>query len=125
VTPETAAWARKAIVRPSEGPWRQLGRAPLNRRGWTYSLLLGSAEVPEDASVNQRGFASHIQLGHFFTGQLGLLLDFSMGWAENEFQETMYDSRTSLELQFLPLAVGKLHAGGFGQAGIAYRLDDS
>ena len=125
VTPETAAWARKAVVRTSEGPWRPLGRAPLNRRGWTYSVLLGTSEVPAANSSNERGFTGHIQFGRFPSRELGILLDISMGWAENEFAETMYDSRTSLELQYFPVALGILHAGGFGQLGVGYRLDDS
>ena len=124
LTPETAAWARKAIVRPSEGPWRPLGRAPLNRKGWTYSVLLGSSEVPEIGG-NQRGFTSHIQFGRFASKELGVLLDLSMGWAEDEVGDTIYDSRTSLELQFMPVGVGILHAGVFGQIGLGYRLDDS
>lgn len=124
ITPETAAWARKAMVRPEEGPWHELGRAPLNRRGWTYGMLVGSAEVPE-VGGNSRGFTSHIQFGHFFTGQLGLLFDLSMGWAENSFGETISDVRTSAELQLLPLALGRLHGGGFGQIGLGNRLDDT
>ena len=125
VTPEQAAWARKAIVRPSEGSWRTLGRAPLNRKGWTYSLLMGSAEVPELESSNKRGFTSHIQFGRFASKQLGFLLDISLGWADDQFGDTMYDSRTSFEVQFIPVSLSKLHAGVFGQVGVGYRLDDS
>lgn len=124
MTPEQAAWARKAIVRPSEGPWRPLGRAPLNRQGWTYSVLLGSAEFPDGDGAVQRGFMSHIQFGGFPTRQLGILLDISMGWADDSFNERIYDSRTALELQFMPVGLGKLHAGVFGQLGVGYRLDD-
>ncbi|MEM9492730.1 MAG: hypothetical protein AAGC55_26515, partial [Myxococcota bacterium] len=124
LTPEDANWARRAIVRPSEGPWRPLGRAPLNRVGWTYSLLLGSAEVV-DASTNERGFTSHIQFGRFISPEVGLLLDLSMGWSQDDLGETLYDSRSSFEVQVIPVDIGKLHAGGFGQIGVGYRLDDS
>lgn len=125
VTPETATWARKAVIRSSEGPWRELGRAPLNRRGWTYALLLGSSEVPNDVSADARGFTSHIQFGHFFSQEIGVLLDVSLGWAENELGDVLYDSRTGLELQFMPLAAGRFHGGGFAQIGAGTRLDDT
>src|SRR5690606_36617411 len=45
ITPEVAAWAEKAVVRDDEGPWTELGRRPLDRQGFTYSLLLGSSEI--------------------------------------------------------------------------------
>src|SRR5262249_5128141 len=35
-------WAQKAFIRPSEGPWTELERAPLDRVGFTYNLLLGT-----------------------------------------------------------------------------------
>ena len=124
LTPEQAAWAQKALVRPSEGPWTELGRAPLNRQGWTYAVLLGSSEFPDGDGSVQRGFTSHIQFGRFTSRQFGILLDVSMGWAEDALQDRIYDSRTSLELQFMPVGLGKLHAGVFGQAGLGYRLDD-
>jgi len=125
VTPETAAWARQAIVRPNEGPWRNLGRAPLDRRGWTYSMLIGSSEVPDGASADQRGFTSHIQFGRFFSQQVGVMLDISLGWANSVTNDVLYDSRTGLELQFMPLSAGRFHAGGFAQMGLGQRLDDT
>lgn len=124
ITPETAAWARKAVVREREGPWRPLGRAPLNRRGWTYSLLMGSSETPLPGDTGVRGFASHVQLGRFVTPEFGVLLDVGMGWGETELGAAIYDSRHALELQYLPLAAGIFHGGLFGQVGMGYRLDD-
>lgn len=125
ITPETAAWTRKAIVRESEGPWRTLGRAPLNRRGWTYSMLVGSAETPISQGPNARSFASHIQFGRFVSQETGILFDLSLGWSESELGDVIYDSRSAVELQYLPLSAGPLHGGGFGQIGTAYRLDDN
>ena len=124
LTPELAASAHKAVVRDGEGPWKPLGRAPLNRRGWTYSVLMGSSETPMIDEPGLRGFAAHVQLGRFVTPQMGVLLDFGVGWADNEFGDTVYDSRNSLELQFLPFSASIIHAGLFGQIGMGYRLDD-
>lgn len=125
ITPELAAWSRKAVILDTEGPWQPLGRAPLDRAGWTYSVLLGSSETPIDDQTRIRGFASHIQLGRFLSQEVGVLLDFSLGWADDEAGATLYDSRSALELQLMPLDAGRLHAGAFGQIGTAYRLDDS
>jgi hypothetical protein len=125
VTPEVAAGTRRAVVRESEGPWQQVGRAPLNRQGWTYSVLMGSAETPLAGEPEARGFASHIQFGRFVSGNLGVLFDFGMGWADNQLGDTVYDSRSAIELQFMPMAASILHAGLFGQLGVGYRLDDS
>jgi hypothetical protein len=124
ITPETAAGARKAVVRESEGPWRTLGRAPLSRRGWTYSMLMGSSETPLPGQPGVRGFASHVQLGRFMTPHFGVLLDFGVGWGETDVGAAIYDSRHALELQYLPLDAGILHGGLFGQVGMGYRLDD-
>src|SRR5690606_27728348 len=82
LTPEVAAWADAAVVRQEEGPWRQLGRAPLNRRGLTYSLLLGGGEVSLIGDDPQPGFAGHIQFGFFPTQEVGVQLDLGFGWAE-------------------------------------------
>jgi hypothetical protein len=125
VTPEVAEWTRKAVIRDSEGPWRPIQRAPLNRAGWTYSVLLGTSEVPLASGDPTRGFMGHIQFGHFFTGELGLLFDIGLGWADDPLGNVVYDSRNALELEFMPLDLGRLHGGVFGQVGFGRRLDDS
>jgi len=121
---DTAAWAQKAFVRPQEGPWTPLGRAPLNRRGWTYSVLLGSGEIPSTTGSNAAGFMSHIQLGHFPTRDVGVLFDIGLGWRDDETAKSVFNSRFALELQVLPVSAGRIHAGVFGQGGTAARFDD-
>ncbi len=125
LTPELATWTRKAMVREGDGGWRRLERAPLNRRGWNYSLLFGSAEVPVENNENGRGYAAHIQLGHFFTKHVGLLADLGLGWTRNLENEYMTDMRLGAELQVLPFSGGRFHAGGFGQIGHGWRFDDT
>jgi hypothetical protein len=125
VTPEVAEWARRAVVRESEGPWRPIQRAPLNRRGWTYSVLLGTSEVPLASGDATRGFMGHIQIGHFFTREVGLLFDIGLGWAGDQFGNVVFDSRNALELEYLPLDLGIVHGGVFGELGFGRRLDDS
>jgi len=132
LTPEHAAWASKAFVRPSEGPWIRPERAPLNRRGWTYSVLLGSAQIPsgQEAAAGigtdsaEPGFLGHIQLGRYVTKQTGILLDFGLGWRTNEFENSVFEARNAVEIQHMPLAAGSFHLGGYGQIGIGLRAED-
>jgi hypothetical protein len=124
IDPQTAAWAQKALVRPGEGPWTTLGRAPLNRQGWTYSVLMGAGKIASVDDTVEPGFFSHIQLGNFPSKELGIVLDIGLGWRDNLADATVFDSRYGLELQAMPVAAGKLHAGGFGQIGIGARFED-
>jgi hypothetical protein len=122
--PGAVGWARKAFVREEEGPWRRLARAPLDRVGFTYSLLLGTGEVPAYDGVKGAGFLSHIQLGYFPIQQLGLLMDIGLGWRNDETYSDIFHSRYAFEVQVLPLAAGAFHAGAYGQLGAAYRFED-
>jgi hypothetical protein len=122
--PETAAFARKAFVREEEGPWTRLRRAPLDRVGFTYSLLLGSSEVIAYDGFRRAGFMSHIQFGYFPVQQIGFGLDIGLGWRTDRDFTDIFQSRYALELQALPLAAGKLHAGVYGEIGLAYHFED-
>lgn len=132
LTPELAAWAEKAYVRPSEGPWQNAERAPLNREGWTYSVMLGYGQIPsgqeEAAGIStdsaEPGFLGHIQLGRFISKETGILLDFGLGWRDNEFNNAIFEARNALEIQHFPVDAGMLHFGGYGQIGIGLRAED-
>ncbi len=122
---QTAAWADHAYVRSNEGPFMKLGRAPLNRKGFTYSVLLGAGEVPlADGFEAEPGFNGHIQFGYFFSKQVGLQFDLGMAWTEDDVANTIYTSRNSLELQAFLAKAGPVHGGIFGQIGVASRFDD-
>lgn len=124
LTPEQARWAVKAMVHPRDGAWRELERAPLNRQGWTYSVYGGAAQIPGIDGRIDRGFLGHIQLGFFPTPTVGINLDFAMGWRDNQLDQTVFESRNSLELQVLPLSAGIVHAGGYGSLGFGLQVDD-
>lgn len=132
ITPELAAWASKAYVRPSEGPWVNAERAPLNRQGWTYAVLLGSAQIPSgqesaagiDTDSAEPGFLGHIQFGRYISKTTGIVLDFGLGWRTNEFDNSVFEARNSIEIQHMPVAAGALHVGGYGQVGIGLRAED-
>jgi hypothetical protein len=124
VTPDVAQWAHHGSVRDVEGPWQPLGRAPLNRRGFTYSLLLGAGQVPLLGDDPTAGFLGRFQLGFYPTRQLGIQADIAYNWTEDERGATIFDGRYSLEADFLPFSAGKIHAGGYGQIGFASLSDD-
>jgi hypothetical protein len=124
ITPEQAAWADHAVVRETEGPWSEQGRAPLDREGFTYGLLFGSAQMPSFTGDKGAGFQGHIQLGYFPLQQFGLQLDIGLGSRQNEMGLTLFDGRYALEADIFPVAVSILHAGVFGQVGKAQRIED-
>jgi hypothetical protein len=121
----TAAWTDKAVVKPTEGPWLQLDRAPLTRTGATYGMYGGTGTLRSAAGELGAGPAFTIQAGYFFNQQVGLLFDVMLGWRENTELATLFESRYMAEIQALPLQAGILHAGGYVGGGVAYRFEDS
>jgi hypothetical protein len=120
-----AAWAETAVVRPSEGPWRELERAPLSRRGLTYGMYGGTGSLRSADGTLAMGTAWTVQLGYFPTQEVGLLVSQFFGWRDNKYGATLFESRTTAELQVLPVQLGILHAGLYGGAGEAYRFEDA
>lgn len=121
--PQTTAWADKAVVRRDEGPWRELARKPLTR-GLTYGMYAGSGSYRSVAGDVHFGPAFVVQAGYFPEQRVGLLANVALGWRDNRFGETLYDSRYMAELQALPLRLGAAHAGIYAGAGLAYRWED-
>lgn len=123
IDPQAAAWTEKAIVRPNEGPWNELGRRPLMRSG-TYGVYGGTGSSTSVTGRTEFGPSFLIQGGYFPRNDIGIVADIAFAWRDNQFGGTLFDSRYSLELQVLPLKAGPLHAGGYGSAGLAYRWED-
>jgi hypothetical protein len=125
VDQDAANWAQKAIIRPMEGPWRNLERAPLWREGPTMGMYAGTGTLHSAHGDTGVGPAFTIQLGYFFNQWVGILGDLNFAWRENQLQDTLFESRFQLELQVLPLHAGILHGGGYVAGGTAYRLEDN
>ncbi len=123
IDPQAAAWTEKAIIRPEEGPWRELGRRSLMRSG-NYGVYGGTGSSTSVTGKTNFGPAFLIQGGYFPRNDIGIVADVAFAWRDNEFGGTLFDSRYSLELQVLPIKAGPLHVGGYGSAGLAYRWED-
>jgi len=124
IDPMTAQWARYGLVRRNEGPWQQLERAPLDREGWNYSMF-GGIGTFESADGNKgSGTATTIQLGYFPAHPIGIVGSIFFGWRQNSVDETLFESRYTLELQGYPINTGPLQVGGYLGGGAAYRFED-
>jgi hypothetical protein len=122
---DAAAWADTAVVRPNEGPWRPIERAPLSREGLTYGMYGGSGTLRSADGTLAMGPAWTVQLGVFPTQQVGIVASQFFGWRDNQLGATLFESRTTAELQVLPVQLGILHAGLYGGAGVAHRFEDA
>ena len=120
-----AAWAETAVVRSSEGPWQELDRAPLSRRGFTYGMYGGTGSLRSADGALAMGAAWTVQLGYFPTQEIGILGSVFFGWRDNKFGATLFETRYTGELQVLPVQLSILHAGLYGGIGAAYRFEDA
>ena len=124
IDPQTASWADHAIVRENEGPWQPLERAPLDRAGLTYAMFGGIGSYKSADGSVENGTATTIQLGVFPEQHVGVVGSIFFGWRDNAVNETLFESRYTLELQGYPIVAGPLHAGLYGGGGAAYRWED-
>ena len=122
--PTTAAVATKAVVRDVEGPWQRLARAPLDRKGWTYSVLGGAGEIdgPDGRGL---GPQFHVQFGYYPVHQVGIQLGWTPAWRDDALGDTILDLRVGVELDLLPLDAGKLHGGGYGNLSLGWRTSST
>jgi hypothetical protein len=119
--PNAVAWTDTAVVRPNEGPWRELERAPLSRQGLAYGMYGGTGSLRSAAGDLAMGPAWTVQLGYFTTQQLGVFASVFFGWRDNQLGATLFETRYTAELQYLPLQLGILHGGLTG--GAMFQLD--
>lgn len=122
---QSAAWAAKAFVREDEGPpWQHLERAPLDRAGGTYSLLLGGGGLFDADGSLRPGFLAHIELGIAPLQELVVLLDIGLGIADGP-NRTLFENRDAIEMQVFPFpGLRPFHPGVYAELGIGYRSQD-
>jgi hypothetical protein len=122
---DAAAWADTAVVHPSAGPWHALERAPLSRQGLTMGMYGGYGSLQSADGSLALGPAWTVQLGVFPTQEVGLLASVFFGWRDNQYDATVFETRTTAEVQVLPVQLGILHGGLYGGVGFAHRFEDA
>jgi len=122
--PDSAAFSRFAIVRSNEGPWHWLGRAALDREGFTYAMFGGIGTYQSADGSKDTGTATTIQLGYFPEQHIGVVTNLFFGWRDNKELQTLFETRYTLELQGYLAQAGALHFGLYGGGGGATRLED-
>jgi hypothetical protein len=120
-----AEWTEVAVVRPGEGPWLELERAPLSRAGLAYGMYGGTGSLRSAAGDLAMGPAWTVQLGFFPSQELGAFASVFFGWRNNQLDATLFETRYTAELQYLPVHAGLFHAGLYGGGGLAYRFEDA
>jgi hypothetical protein len=119
LSPEDVLATVEAKVMDDEGfGIERLNRVPLDRTGGTFKLDSGETAFGL-GPASFYGPMATIQFGYFFTRRLGLLMNVALSGSTDGQGAVVTRHTFSLELQSLPLAKGRLHAGGYADAGFA------
>lgn len=94
------------------GMW-ELGRAPLARRGLTYSMEFGSRSVPIGDGNLIGATTTDFAVGAFVSDHFGLLLGVSLGFGDDGGAD-IFSFAPRFEAQWHPIGIGFLHLGLFG-----------
>ncbi len=121
---DSAAFSRYGYIRSNETPWHWNGRAPLDREGLTYAVLVGAGTFQSADGSKDAGTATTIQLGYFPEQHIGIVGSLFFGWRDNQVAETLFETRYTLEVEGYLAQAGPLHFGLYGGGGGATRLED-
>ncbi len=122
--PEDAQWASSAFIQSHEGSVNKLGRAPIAREKWTYSVLFGPGQIPIEDEPSSLGLLGRFDIGYFPARDFGIGADFGFGWVQDGEGDTVYNSRLAVQLQSFLVNARPVHAGLFGQVGFSSHIDD-
>jgi hypothetical protein len=122
LSPVALAGTVEAKVMDDEGYGiRRLGHLPISRV-WmpTFKLDGGSMTFGRGGGGGAlSGFIANMQFGVFVRPWLGLLLTAGVGGAGDEYGATLTRHNFGFEVQSLPIALGPVRVGGFGNVGAA------
>ncbi len=124
ITPADAATASKAVVMDDEG-WglMRLGRRPLDRKGFAFKMDLGMMHSSCTSCLSADGFGADVQLGYFPHSMVGVLGSWAFSGGSDSASKSYYRHNLAIEVQAFPIALYRLHLGGFGHAGVQYADD--
>jgi len=114
----------EAVISQKEGPIVRGERAPLDRTGFTWRFEGGLMGTTLPTGETASGAGVNMGLGYFPLHWLGFLLHCQFGGATLDGRDVL-DTRLGLEANAFPLAVGRLHIGGYGQIGHAWLEADA
>lgn len=114
VSPEVAAWADGAILDPDEGRVFQLGRAPLNRRGFALAASGAGGQLETLAPEGVWGGGVRFGIGGFPIHNLGVQIVTDIQGATG-----LLNVRFGGELQGFAPAMGRANFGLYFEGGIA------
>lgn len=120
LTRQDAELAEGAVVMPNQA--QLLERAPLDRVGASTSLEVGGAGMRSSRSATNGGFAARYALGGFPLDWLGILGNGGIGVGDDG--GTLFDARLGVEMRLMPLRLGQVHWGGYGELGHAWLMHD-
>ncbi len=108
----------QALIVPDEGAgmW-ELERAPLNRRGFSFQWGAGGDRLALPGGYSPTGTGFRFATGYFPLQQLGFLGEMRLQGFNDGRSSSFYNARLGLEAQFMPIALWRLHMGGFAGFG--------
>lgn len=124
IDPTTVQWTERAVIRAAEGPIHLLKRAPLRRRGLTYSMSFGVSQLASADGTHTSGPHGYLHFGYFPNQTIGLLATASYGWRDNLVFYTLTEQRYGAELQVMPFHADIFHIGAYAGGGLAWRIED-
>ncbi|NOY90177.1 MAG: hypothetical protein GXP55_03130 [Deltaproteobacteria bacterium] len=108
----TAARADYGVLLDRGTRFQRLERAPLDRVGMTYSVDLGAGRLDGQGLGDSWGFSSRISFGGFFLPWLGVVGTLGLAWSDDGL-DTIFVGRYGGEVQAFPLAIDRVHFGGY------------
>lgn len=115
--PSMLASVDDAVVTDRDGPLPQLGRAPLDRKGFVYQVELGGTGMNTLSRKLSLGFTGRTELGWFPAQRFGLLGGLALQTGQKGEQEIATEVRPLIEAQVWPLRLDTLHLGLYAEGG--------
>lgn len=114
LAPQDTVNVSEAVLSQKEGPIVEGERAPLDRQGFAWRLDAGLVGNTLPTGEHVGGPGMNLGLGYFPLPWFGLLLASQVGGGTLDGRNVL-DVRLGLEANAFPLALGRLHLGGYGQ----------
>lgn len=112
-----AAGEEAVIVRHEGAGMWMLGRAPLDREGFTYGFDLSSQYLPLRSGGSAQLTGGTLEFGVWPVPWAGVVAGALMGWGSDPAGLAIARVQPRVELQVMPLNLWRLHLGGLAAMG--------